>query len=79
MDSLQNILSQKNLSQPDELQALQAYVSSRYKSPAELKLQNNTIFLSVPSSALAATLQLEKQKIIEACGLAKKLVIRTGY
>jgi hypothetical protein len=32
----------------------------------------------VPSSALAATIQLEQNQLIEACNLTKKLIIRNG-
>jgi hypothetical protein len=78
VDSLQEILGQKNFIPPNDMQALREYVLRRYKANSYVKLQRDAIILSVSSSALAATLQLERDRIIEACNLSKKLVIRTG-
>ena len=64
MDSLQEILGTKNFTPPDEIQALKEYVKRRYKSTSYVKLQRDAIILSVQSSALAATLQLERNSII---------------
>ncbi len=76
MDSLQDILSKKDFTPPDEIQLLREYIERRYKSRCQIKLQRDAIILSVRGSALAATLQLEQDKIIEGCGLKKRLVIR---
>ncbi len=79
VESLQNILSTKKFTPPDEISAVKNYVLAKYKSGCRVKLQRGTLILSVPNSALAATLQLERQKIIKACKLGdKKLVIRNG-
>ena len=78
MDSLQEILGKKDFTPPDEMQALREYVQRRYKSNSYVKFQRDAIILSVQSSALAATLQLERNSIIKSCNLSKKLVIRTG-
>jgi hypothetical protein len=78
MDSLQDILGKKTFDEPDEVSALQNYVKSRYKSDSSVRLQRDSLILSVPNSALAATLQLNRQQIIKECNLTKKLAIRTG-
>jgi hypothetical protein len=78
MDSLQEILGKMDFLPPNEMTALRDYVKRRYNSNSYVKLQRDAIILSVQSSALAATLQLEKNQIIESCSLTKKLVIRTG-
>ena len=78
MDSLQEILGQKSFKAPDEMAAIKDYVKRKYQSPASVRLDGDALILSVPSSALAATLQMEKPQIIEALALKKKLVIRTG-
>ena len=78
MDSLQEILGKKSFSPPDEMQALRDYVQRRYKSNSYVKLQRDVIILSVQSSALAATLQLERNNIIKTCNLSRKLVVRSG-
>lgn len=78
MDSLGHIINSRNLTEPDEVTALKAYVTEHFNSSASVRLQRGALILSVPSSALAATLQLQRQKIIETCKLTQKLVIRTG-
>ena len=64
---------------PDEMTAVKNYVKQRWNANCTVKIQHNTVILSVPGSALAATIQLERQHLIEACGLAgKKLIVRNG-
>jgi hypothetical protein len=79
MDSIGEILGKKNFTPPDELAMVKDYVRRRYKSPCTVKLERNAIILSVRSSALAGMLFLERQNLIEACGLKHRLVIRTVY
>lgn len=80
MDSLQEILGKKKFTAPDELSAIKDYVQRRYKSDCKIKLERGAVIVNVRNAALAATLQLERPKIIKACGLKdKKLVIRNGY
>jgi hypothetical protein len=78
MDSLQDILGAKNFDTPDEIEKVRTYVKDRYNSPSTAKLERGTIILSVPNSALAATLQMEREQISETFKLTNKLVIRTG-
>ena len=77
MDSLQEILSRKKFSPPDEIGAIKDYVSRKYKANCSVRLQRGALIVSMPGAALAATLQLERQKMVKACRLeGKKLVIR---
>ena len=78
MDSLQEIMGKKNFKAPDEFGAVREYVMRRYKSKCYVSIQRDTIVITVGSSALAASIQMEKQRLIEACHLDKKLIIRTG-
>ena len=78
MDSLQDILATHRFEAPDEIKALQNYLKTKYKSSGRIKIDGNSVIVAVPSSALAATLQLERTKIAELCGIKKRLVIRTG-
>jgi hypothetical protein len=78
MDSLADILGGKSFEQSDEVQAVRDYVRQNYKSEAVVKLQRGALILSVPSPGLAATLQLEREKISQKCKLTKKLIIRIG-
>ncbi len=79
MDSLQDILGSKKFSPPDEMDRIKNYIQSKYKTVAKVKLSRGAFIVSVPNSALAATLYLERQAMIKACNIKdKKLVIRTG-
>lgn len=78
MDSLQEILGKKDFTPPDEIAAVKAYIKRKYQSNSYIRLERGALIVRVPSSALAGTLQLEKQKIVEKCGVKSKLVIRTG-
>ena len=78
MDSLQSILERKDFTPPDEVAAVKEYIERRYKSPSRVQVERGALIVRVPSSALAATLQLEQNTIIDACRITKRLVIRTG-
>jgi hypothetical protein len=78
MDSLQDILGQKDFTPPDEIAAIKDYIKRRYDSPVRIKIEKKAIIVSVPSSALAATIYLERQSLIEQCNLKQRLVVRTG-
>jgi hypothetical protein len=79
MDSLQDILGKKNFRPPDEIAAVKDYIERRYKSPSRVRVERDAVIVWVPSSALAATLQLEQNTLIKTCGLKKKLIIRNGH
>ena len=76
MDSLQDILADKTFAPPDEMALLKDYVLRRYNRPCTVRQERGALVLSVRGSALAATLQLERERIIEACAIKQKLVIR---
>ena len=78
MDSLQDILGKKNFTPPDEIAVVKEYIERRYKSPSRVRVERDAVIVRVPSSALAATLQLEQNTLISSCQLTKKLIIRNG-
>ena len=78
MDSLQEIMGRKNFTPPDEMDAIKQYIKRRYQSTCKIKIERDTIILSLPGSALASTVQMERQSLIDSCGLTKKLFIRYG-
>lgn len=78
MDSLQEIMGKKNFTPPDEIDAIKQYVKRLYDSPCRVKIERGTIIVTLPRSALAATVQMERQQLIEKCNLDKKLLIRYG-
>jgi hypothetical protein len=78
MDSLQDILGGRNFTPPNEIQLVKDYVSRRYSAKCYIRIERGVMTLSVASSALAGTLQLERNRLIEACNIRHRLVIRTG-
>jgi hypothetical protein len=78
MDSLQDIMGKKNFTPPDEIAVIRDYIKRRYDSPSRIKVEKTAIIVSVPSSALAATIYLERQTLIERCNIKQRLVVRTG-
>jgi hypothetical protein len=78
MESLQDIMSKKDFTPPDEIAAVKEFITRRYNSSSTVRVERQVIIVRVPSSALAATLQLEQRRMIEACRLTKKLIIRYG-
>jgi hypothetical protein len=78
MDSLQEIMGRKNFQAPDEVKSIKEYILRRYKSRCSVRLERDSIVLLLPGSALAATVQLEREQLIEACNINKKLFIRNG-
>jgi len=78
MDSLQDILGKRDFRPPDEVAAVKEFITRRYNSPSLVRVERSVLIVKVPSSALAATLQLEQRRMIEACRITKKLIIRYG-
>lgn len=78
MDSLQEILGKKDFTPPDEVAAVKEFITRRYNSVSRIKVERDALIVRVPSSALAATLQLERNSMIEACRIKRKLIIRVG-
>lgn len=78
MDSLQEILGSRDFTPPNEIVAVKDYIMRRYKAKCYIKLEREVMVLSVASSALAGTLQMERNRLIETCNIHHRLVIRTG-
>lgn len=78
MDSLQEILGKKNFKPPNEVVAVKEYISRRYKSTSTVRVERDVLIVRVPSSALAATIQLEQRSMIDRCQITRRLIIRYG-
>jgi hypothetical protein len=52
------------------------YIKRRYQSNSTVKLERGAIIVSVPSPALAATIHLERQRLVDSCRIKKRLFIR---
>ena len=75
---MQDILADHRFETPDEIKALKDYLKTKYNVSGRIKVDENSVIVTVPSSALAATLQLERTAVATACGIKKRLVIRFG-
>ena len=78
MDSLQDILGKRDFRPPSEVAAVKEFILRRYKSPSTVRVERDVLVVRVPSSALAATLQLEQRTLIDRCGITRRLIIRYG-
>jgi len=78
MDSLQEILGKRDFTPPNEVTAVKEFILRRYKSKSYVRVERDTLVVKVPSSALAATLQLEQRSMIDTCRITRRLIIRTG-
>ena len=76
MESLQDILGSRDFVPPTEIELIQSYVLRRYKSKCYVQVRKNDVVIGVRSSALAGTLRMEQQRLIEECKITKKLIIR---
>lgn len=78
MESLQEILSKKQFSPPNEAKLIKDYIKRRYESSCTVTVRKDGLTITVANSALAGSLQLEKPRIIKACSIKGKLFIRVG-
>lgn len=78
MDSLNDILSRKDLDMPPEAVAIKSYVERKFKSTVGVKVQPHNIVITADSAALANTLRLQTVQIQKAADTNKKLTFRIG-
>jgi len=78
MDSIKDLLLQKNLDEPTEITALKSFCQEQYHFEPKIKLQDSSIFLSVPNGILATELRMRQTEIKKRCQLTKKLIIKIG-
>lgn len=71
-------MGSKDFSPPDEIERIKDYVLRRYKAKCRVQVRKHDIVIGVRSSALAGTLRMEQQRLIEECQLNKKLIFRIG-
>jgi len=76
MDSLSNILGRKDLTPPQEISKLKAYIFENYGKEADIKLGPKGFTIIVSSSALASTLRLNLPEIKRQLSIKDQLMIR---
>ncbi len=78
MDSLQNILSNKDFDEPPEMSSIKKYVQDEFHLSVSVLVRDKDIVIGVPSAALANTLRLRGPEIKRRCQLDKRLTFRIG-
>lgn len=78
MDSLAQILSNKDYDEPPEMASIKKYVQDEFKSVVSVQIRDKDIIITAPSAALASTLRMRGPEIRRRCQLDKRLVFRIG-
>ena len=76
MDSIADIVKDRQPHEPPQLQALREYVKSNHNEEIQASVSQFGYTIVVPNAPLASVLRMETPKIKIACGLDKKLFIR---
>ncbi|HEX5744066.1 MAG TPA: hypothetical protein VFX84_01290 [Candidatus Saccharimonadales bacterium] len=78
MDSLSDILGQKDFDEPSEMAAIKKYVKDEFKAEVSVLIREKDIVISVPNAAFANTLRLRTPEIKRRCQTDKRLTFRIG-
>lgn len=76
MNSLNDILGQKNFDEPPEVAAIKKYVLDTFHTEVSVLVRERDLVVTVPSAALANTLRLRSPEIKRRCQLDKRLLFR---
>ena len=75
-ESLFDIFSRKDFSEPPEIAAIKGYVREHFEVEIEVVPREYDIVLSVPGAALASVLRFHARKLQAAAKTKKRLIIR---
>jgi hypothetical protein len=78
MDSLLNILSNRDFDEPPEISSIKKYVQDEFGLAVGVQPRDKDIVIMVPNSSLANTLRLRGPEIQRRCQLTKRLTFRIG-
>ena len=76
MESLKDILINKNLDEPTEISALRKYYIELFDEIPELQISGDYLVVYVPNSKIASELRLRMPEITRRCQPTKKLFIK---
>ncbi|CAN5382655.1 hypothetical protein BH09PAT4_BH09PAT4_07900 [soil metagenome] len=76
MDSLSDLLANKDIDEPAESNAIKRYVHDTYQSEVGVQVRDRDIVLSVKSAALASRLRYDTSSIKTAAATDKRIVLR---
>lgn len=75
-DSLFDILSQKDFTEPAEAIAIKRYVQENFQVAVEAIVHGRNIIITAPNAALANTLRFHTSEIKSAAKTEKRIVLR---
>lgn len=78
MDSLTNILRDKNFGEPPEMASIKKYVQDEFQVEVGVQVRERDIVVMVPNASLANMLRLRGPDIKRRCQLTKRLTFRIG-
>ena len=76
MDSLKDLLMQKNMDEPTEVAALREFIKSEFNVTPEIKVQQELITVFMPSAATASVLRMRYHEVKKRCQLTRKLYVK---
>ncbi len=74
MDSLSDILGNKNFDEPAESKLIKKYILDNFSAAAEVLVRDQDIVINVRSAALANTLRLRGPQLKRLIGTDKRLI-----
>jgi hypothetical protein len=78
MDSLNDILSNKNFDEPPEIAAIKKFVHDNYQEDVEVLVRERDIVIAGRSASLINTLRLNMRQLQAAAQTEKRLIFRIG-
>lgn len=78
MDSLFNILQDKNFDDPPEAVSIKQYARDLFREDVRVQVTDREIVITAPSAAMANTLRLHTVDIQNRVGTDRRLVFRIG-
>lgn len=78
MDSLFNLLSNRDFDLPPEVAAIKAYIRNEFNVEVEVTAREKEIIIAGSSAALVGSLRLHGPRIKKAAQTTKRLVFRVG-
>lgn len=78
MDSLSDILANKDFSEPNEVKLIKAFVLAKYGHEVNIAINKKEIIVSSHSAGLISTLRINSPALVKAAKTAKKIRFRIG-
>ena len=75
-ESLFDILSRKDFSEPPEIAAIKQYITEHFHAAAEVVVRERDILIIIRSASLASVLRFHARKLQAAANTKKRLVFR---